>query len=66
MLLCNKIHFIDIELVESSLKISHLSRGSWQTLEFHHGRKTLLTTSDLQSEDETNFLEQVIIIRHQM
>ena len=25
----NKIHFIDIELVQSSLKISHLSRGSW-------------------------------------
>ena len=29
MLLCSKIHFIDIESVESSLKISHLLRGSW-------------------------------------
>ena len=60
----NKIHFIDIELVQSSLKISHLLRGSWQTLESQHGRKTLLDTSDVQSEDETSFLEQVIVILH--
>ena len=65
MLLCSKIHSIDIVSVESSLKISHLSRGSWKTLEFHHGRKTLLDTFDVQSEDKTSFLEQVTIIHYQ-